>query len=318
MLIFLPLFAVMHNIRSSLSDLISEDYILSHYTEDLVGTMSNHSKDTTLRVKLASQIKDLKLLQYYQRVKKLQSSVEERLSRQPQIEGNSVMLLRKVKIIANHADDKRVKNICEIGFNMGHSTLNYLVHNPEAKILIFDLFQHEYSVHALESLRSMFPNRIMVAITGDSSLSVPSFVKMFLKSGFCNLIFIDGGHKADELRSDLTNMRHLADPGYNRVIVDDVEYAHLARVWEEAIESQVLSLVENHEDIMFTPNLSTQLRLAGDDPDNLIGLDILTIEPDGEYFLSFKRQGQPDLLQSARVVVAEYLPSSSLLSSDLL
>lgn len=37
------------------------------------------------------------------------------------------------------------KRICEIGFNAGHSTIEWLVAAPEADIVTFDLFTHVYS-----------------------------------------------------------------------------------------------------------------------------------------------------------------------------
>ena len=50
-----------------------------------------------------------------------------------------------------------IQNICEIGFNAGHSALNWLSSHPTAHVTAFDLGQHQYSAHAVNFLSQYFP-----------------------------------------------------------------------------------------------------------------------------------------------------------------
>ena len=49
------------------------------------------------------------------------------------------------------------KNVCEIGFNAGHSLLYMLLVNSTAEYTLFDLGEHLYSKPCLEYIRSLFP-----------------------------------------------------------------------------------------------------------------------------------------------------------------
>ena len=52
-----------------------------------------------------------------------------------------------------------VRTVCETGFNAGHSTLVYLVSNPDVHVYNFDLGNHEYSQYMADYLGNRFRNR---------------------------------------------------------------------------------------------------------------------------------------------------------------
>jgi hypothetical protein len=102
-----------------------------------------------------------------------------------------------------------VRNICEIGFNAGHSALNWLTASPHTKVFAFDIGHHHYTAHGFEFLRQLFPRRLQLTM-GDSTDTVPTFAK--LNPGLkCDLLLIDGGHLLETARADLLNFRAIAN-----------------------------------------------------------------------------------------------------------
>ncbi|CAM9373070.1 unnamed protein product, partial [Choristocarpus tenellus] len=48
----------------------------------------------------------------------------------------------------------RVTTVCEVGFNAGHSALNWLLNSrPDTKVISFDLGEHPYVGHAAQFLQ---------------------------------------------------------------------------------------------------------------------------------------------------------------------
>jgi predicted O-methyltransferase YrrM len=108
---------------------------------------------------------------------------------QKNVEGNSAHFLEKVRVLQDLADDHRVNNICEIGFNAGYSALNFLIANPTASIVSFDLLEHHYAAVAASAILELFPNRNFTLIAGDSKMTVRR-LKEIHSNYKCNLIFI--------------------------------------------------------------------------------------------------------------------------------
>lgn len=115
-----------------------------------------------------------------------------------------------------------IKTICEIGFNAGHSTIGWLVNNPHAEVVMFDLWGHAYnniSETHIRSLTHLHPERMRI-IKGSSIDTVPHFHHQ--NPGFrCDIISIDGGHKYDIAILDLENMYFLANSVFNILLIDD-------------------------------------------------------------------------------------------------
>ncbi|CAM9892349.1 unnamed protein product, partial [Ectocarpus fasciculatus] len=128
-----------------------------------------------------------------------------------------------------------VEKICEVGFNAGHSSLNWLLYSrPSTKVLAFDLGEHEYMRHALDFLQVVFPGRLEVLI-GDSSVSIPAYAVAEEAAGrdphACNILFVDGDHSEDGAYADLVNFRALASRDWNVLAIDDLEHPPVEAAW---------------------------------------------------------------------------------------
>ena len=125
------------------------------------------------------------------------------------------------------AQQPQVNRICEIGFNAGHSAALWLRANPNASVVMFDLFHHRYSRLAESFIRvngSDFGlvdvTRRLATIAGSSLVSVPKFHEDFPNIS-CEVLSVDGGHFKDVPLRDMLNMMHLASKGFNILLVDD-------------------------------------------------------------------------------------------------
>lgn len=119
------------------------------------------------------------------------------------------------------------RNILEIGFNAGHSTLLYLLSNPSSQIYLFDLGEHSYSYECFRYLNEIFPGRLH--IVWGSSLET---VKNFEKTQKFDFIHIDGGHTRFIAESDIHNCRKFATK-YTNVVFDDSNDAILYDMLKE-------------------------------------------------------------------------------------
>jgi len=142
-----------------------------------------------------------------------------------------------------------IKTICEIGFNAGHSTIGWLVNNPNAQVLMFDLWRHNYADTAEAFIRNqshLHPDRMRI-IKGSSTATVPVF--HHANPGFhCDLISIDGGHAYDIAIVDLQNMFFFANPSFNILLIDDtncnnVDYC-VDKVVQEGQRRGILKIIE--------------------------------------------------------------------------
>jgi len=94
-----------------------------------------------------------------------------------------------------------IKTVCEIGFNVGHSTAIWLSSNPLTTVYSFDLFESGYKPKLVEFLKKRFPGRLH-AFKGDSTTVVP---RTTLPE--CDLVHIDGRHSYWNVVVDFLNMR---------------------------------------------------------------------------------------------------------------
>ena len=83
----------------------------------------------------------------------------------------------------------------------------------------------------------MFPDRSITVVAGSSFHSVPKTFEMFPMGSKrkCNLIFIDGGHTAEDLAADVLNMARFTNRTYNRFVIDDIHFPHLREVWDAVV-----------------------------------------------------------------------------------
>ena len=90
--------------------------------------------------------------------------------------------------------DSRNNQVCEAGFNSGHSALMWLRLNPQAKLISFDVGLHDDVTSSAEYIHKRFPGRFEL-ILGDSEVTVPSYIKNN-PSFRCNVVHIDKGHSS--------------------------------------------------------------------------------------------------------------------------
>ena len=135
------------------------------------------------------------------------------------VEGNSGNFESQLRLYYYLARQPWVSTICEIGFNAGHSTLQWLAGNDKAIVYSFDIGEHGYTRPMFTYLQRRFPGRLNVTI-GDSRKTIPRFsaTNRHVK---CDLVIVDGGHTYDIALADLINMRALANADHNVLVFDD-------------------------------------------------------------------------------------------------
>ena len=150
------------------------------------------------------------------------------------LEGNIFMLhntinytdvyLNKAKNISNLVLNKNIKNVMEIGFNAGFSTLLMLFTNHNINITCFDLGEHKYTIPCYEKLKETFGDRINIII-GDSTKTLQNVTDIY------DLIHIDGGHSTEVAESDIINSYRLSKEG-TILIMDDYDFHNLHHLWD--------------------------------------------------------------------------------------
>ena len=137
------------------------------------------------------------------------------------------MYLNKSKNISNMVLNKNIKNVMEIGFNSGFSTLLMLLTNPNICIKCFDLGEHKYVIPCYEKLKETFGDRINIII-GDSTQTLQNVNDIY------DLIHIDGGHATEIANSDIINTYRLSKQG-TIIIMDDYDFPNLHNLWDSYI-----------------------------------------------------------------------------------
>ncbi len=148
-----------------------------------------HEEMKQLEQRLSEVLKNLKL-------SGLQEGHNGRVGREPSL-----------KCIFDIASNIKFTNVCEIGFNAGHSALNWLVANEHSHVYSWDIGRWHYTKKMMEYLQKEFPGRLTVFL-GDSTKVVP---KVAQENSFkCDVISVDGGHTFNIARADILNMRAFA------------------------------------------------------------------------------------------------------------
>jgi len=135
------------------------------------------------------------------------------------VEGFTFGLPTQFKVLHYLASRPNVRSICETGFNLGHSSFNYLTASRHAVVHSFDLGTHNYADKMAQFMRRHFPNRFFVHF-GDSTKTVPQFGRAH-PDHRCDFIFVDGGHTYPVAVADLLNLAAMADVDAGNVIMLD-------------------------------------------------------------------------------------------------
>lgn len=139
----------------------------------------------------------------------------------------SDVFLNKAKNISNLVLNKNIKNVMEIGFNGGFSTLLMLVSNPYMHITCFDLGEHTYTRPCYKKMKETFGDRIDI-IFGDSTKTLKEITNNY------DLIHIDGGHSTEVATCDIMNSIRLSKQG-TILIMDDYDFGNLHALWDDYI-----------------------------------------------------------------------------------
>lgn len=143
-----------------------------------------------------------------------------------------------------------VKLVGEVGFNAGFSSYSFLAADPDIRIISFDIGGHSYVKIAKRYIDKKFPERHTL-VYGDSKITVPKFKKDNPEIYF-DLVFIDGSHKYEDVKSDILNLKQLSTEK-TLIIVDDLTPwlrwgKGPARAWREAVESKLIVQDELYKD----------------------------------------------------------------------
>lgn len=144
-------------------------------------------------------------------------------------EGHSAHKIDELRMYLTIARLPKIKRICEIGFNAGHSASLWLLANPEAEVIMFDIGDHDYTKPTYEYLRDSphfeslgiknAKNRFKLYL-GNSFESLARF-RMEHPDIKCDLLSIDGGHASEAALNDIVYMKPLSNPHWNLVVIDD-------------------------------------------------------------------------------------------------
>ena len=74
-----------------------------------------------------------------------------------------------------NTDSEFVFTVCEVGFNMGHSSLNWLLTDEAVRVVSFDLGDNAYTRHGAAYLKERFGAHRLELVVGDSAVTVPAY-----------------------------------------------------------------------------------------------------------------------------------------------
>ena len=116
-----------------------------------------------------------------------------------------------------------VNNICEIGFNAGHSTMLMLLGRNKTPLnfTIFDIGHHPYTQPCFNYIKSNFPYINFEYIEGDSTIIMPEWINNHIELiNKYDVIHVDGGHSESCISNDMKNTDLLIKKN-GIVIIDD-------------------------------------------------------------------------------------------------
>jgi predicted O-methyltransferase YrrM len=116
-----------------------------------------------------------------------------------------------------------IKNILEIGFNLGSSATAFLSARTDTNVISIDIGYHGYVNDAKKIIDTIFPNRHTLLI-GDSKIIMRK-IEFLFPNFKPHLIFIDGDHAEPTPIIDLRNALYLADKNTS-IILDDCSVAN--------------------------------------------------------------------------------------------
>lgn len=242
-------------------DIIYENIDINHKIIHFPGGVGKYLKIGKMKT-ILNTIKDAIIVN---NIKKTKEIINENLlpiinNCNENLEGNIFMLhhtteytdifVNKAKNISNLVLNGSIKNVMEIGFNAGFSTLLMLVSNPNINVCCFDLGEHSYTLPCFKKLKEIFGDRLEIII-GDSTKILKNVNTKF------DLIHIDGGHSTEVATSDIVNSYRLSKHG-TILIMDDYDFVNIHELWDTFkkiydLQDLHINLYDSHHhDIKYT------------------------------------------------------------------
>src|SRR6218665_3807976 len=157
------------------------------------------------------------------------------------IEGHSGQIKGEYLIMHHLAGQAAAKVICETGFNLGHSSFNYLTASEKTVVHSFDIGNYAYAHKMSNFLKKLFPNRFFIHF-GDSTKTIPEFIRNNPEFQ-CDVMFVDGGHVYPVALADIMNFAKIANLKENIMIFDDyptVWGKGFGKAWDDAIKEGIV------------------------------------------------------------------------------
>jgi predicted O-methyltransferase YrrM len=157
------------------------------------------------------------------------------------------VFLNKTKNISYLVMNSNIKNILEIGFNSGFSSLLMLISNPRIKINCIDIGYHSYTLPCYKKIKETFGERIDIII-GDSTKVLEQINEKY------DLIHIDGGHEDNIVINDIYHSLRMSKYG-TTIIMDDYDFPNINYIWNMFIKINELKDLDTsqyhslHQDI---------------------------------------------------------------------
>jgi len=119
-----------------------------------------------------------------------------------------------------------VENICEIGFNAGHSTMLMLLGRSKTPLnfTIFDISSHPYTKPCYEYIKSKFSFVNFEFVEGDSTTTMPKWINNHSDLMYkYDVVHVDGGHYEHCISNDMKNADLLVKKD-GLIIIDDTNH----------------------------------------------------------------------------------------------
>ena len=180
-------------------------------------------------------------------IHKLNKHIKKKLDEK--LEGGTFKYNEKRQLYITLAKLENIKHICEIGFNGGHSALLWLHSNENAKVTMFDIWDHKYANKGLEFLKTTKQlknvNKRLRIIKGSSLDTVKKY-----DGDLCDILSIDGDHSYTGALNDLINMRKHVRDDKSIILIDDTGCDKsftwcipVDKALEEVIEKKLYKLI---------------------------------------------------------------------------
>jgi hypothetical protein len=144
-------------------------------------------------------------------------------------------------------------NICEIGFNAGHSAYLLLLGNKSNNINVtfFDINNHSYTDCCFEYICLKFPRVFFDFVQGNSIDSIPKWLIQTGKYEHFDLIHVDGGHDITTITNDFSNSLKMLKKG-GIIIIDDIHKDHINHLVDSYLSTGVLEECQDiHETTVY-------------------------------------------------------------------